>query len=420
MPLTGRLWAAATTLAAPALRIMLRRRLAHGKEDAARLAERYGTETQPRPAGRLLWLHAASVGECMSALPLLQALPAELTILFTTGTRTSAALLASRLPVMNLACTVLHRYVPLDVPAWAARFLDHWRPDTACFLESELWPNLLAGCRRRGIPAALVNARMSPRSARGWALVPGLARDMLGGFALVAARSEQDAARLRALGATNVVTWGDLKSVADVLPVDPGAFDALAARLGRAPRWLAASTHPADEPAVIAAHRALAMRHPGLITAIVPRHPERGAALAASLGAPRRSEGAFPPPEGGIWVADTLGELGLMYSCFPTVFMGKSFPPGGGQNPWEPARLGCAIATGPAMGNFEDAVSVLLQAGALHQVTDADALAGWLDAMLTDPAARDRMGRAARAATRPGGDLIPRLAGRLLRLTGSD
>ena len=373
----------------------------------------------PRPPGPLLWLHAASVGESVSALPLLKAFPDGLSVLFTTGTRTSATLLAARLPVLGLRCRVLHRYVPLDVPAWVSRFLDHWRPDAACFLESELWPNLLAGCRRRAIPTALLNARMSPRSARGWSRLPGLARELLGGFALVAARSEEDASRLRALGASHVVSWGDLKSAAESLPADQRALDTLLAQLGQAPRWLAASTHPADEPAVVAAHGMLASRHPGLVTAIVPRHPERGPALAGSLGAPRRGAGAPPPSGGGLWIADTLGELGLMYRCFPTVFMGKSFPPGGGQNVWEPARLGCAIASGPATGNFANAVSILQHAGALQCVADGNALAAWAGAMLADAEARDRMGQAALQASQAAQDLVPRLAARLLGLVGS-
>ena len=415
-PLSAQLWAGATTLAAPALRAMLRRRAARGKEVASRLPERTGIEAASRPAGPLLWLHAASVGESLSALPLLQALPAGLTTLFTTGTRTSAELLAARLPELGLQTRVLHRFVPLDVPAWAARFLDHWRPDAACFLESELWPNLLRACRRRGIPTALVNARLSARSARAWASVPGLARHLLGGFALVTAQSHADAARLGALGAGRVLVWGDLKAAADPLPADAAALARLSAELGDRPRWLAASTHPGDDDAVVQVHHRLAARHPGLLTAIVPRHPDRGAALAERFAAPRRALGQPPPFGGGLWIADTLGELGLLYRCFPIVLVGKGFPPGGGQNPWEPARLGCAVATGPDTRNFADAVAALQQAGALHVVQDGAALSAWVDAMLSDRAACEAMGKAGLIVAGAVSDLPARLAGRLAAL----
>ena len=412
--LVGGLWSVAATLASPALRIMLARRVARGKEVAGRLGERSGIETKLRPPGRLLWLHAASVGESVSALPLVAALPPDITVLFTTGTRTSATLLAARLPELGLQHRVLHRFVPLDVPAWAARFLDHWRPDAACFMESELWPNLLAGCRVRGIPTALVNARLSARSAAAWARLPGFARHLLGGFAFVAAQSEADARRLRALGAGGALSWGNLKAAAPPLPADPAELARLSALLGGRPRWLAASTHPADEAVAVAVHRRLAVDFPGLLTAIVPRHPERGPALAQALGAPCRSAGE-DPPDRGIWVADTLGELGLFYRCFGVVLVGKGFPPGGGQNPWEPAGLGCAVASGPDVSNFADAAASLAGAGALRIVTGADDLAGWLGTMLSDPDAASAMGHRALATARSD-DLAQRLATRLAAL----
>lgn len=420
MPLTQKLWAVAATLAAPALRLMLRRRVRQGQEEGGRLAERFGRDTTPRPTGRLLWLHAASVGESLSALPMLLALPPSVSILFTTGTRTSAALLAARLAELGLAGRVTHRYVPLDVPAWAARFLDYWRPDAACFMESEIWPNLLAACRERTIPLALVNARLSPRAASGWSRVPGLARHLFSGFALVAARSEADAARLRALGADPVLCWGDLKTAADPLPADPGEVTRLSGLLAGRPRWLAASTHPADDAIVGAVHATLSPRYPGLLTVIVPRHPERGAALARRFAASRRALGEPAPAGGGIWVADTLGELGLLYRCCPIVLIGKGFASGpsagGGQNPWEPAQLGCAVATGPATQNFEESVALLRRMGALQVVQDEDALAVWLDSMLSDPTAAARMGQAARSATRMAAGLPARLAERLVGL----
>jgi 3-deoxy-D-manno-octulosonic-acid transferase len=409
----ARAWALAATLATPAIRLLLRQRVASGREDPARQAERRGIDPTPRPPGMLLWLHAASVGEAVSVLPVLQALPANVHVVFTTGTLTSARLLAQRLPELGLADRVLHRFVPLDVPAWAARFLDHWRPDAACFLESELWPNLLAACRQRGIPTCLLNARLSVRSAARWCNLPGFAAEIIGGFTWIAAQSDADARRLASLGATTVDAPGNLKTAASELPADPAELARLSALLGGRPAWLAASTHPGDEALAARVHAELAATHAGLLTVIVPRHPERGGTIAAELGASRRSAGEDPTAP-GIWIADTLGELGLFYRLFPIVFMGKSFPPGGGQNPLEPARLGCAVACGPAMQNFAGAVAALSGAGALGVVTDAADLARWVGGMLDDEAACRAMGEAARSVATSQADLPARMAARLV------
>ena len=282
-------WRLAASAAAPLLPAYLRRRVARGKEVPDRLTERFG-EGAARPAGPLLWLHAASVGETLSILPLIEALGRampSLRFLVTTGTVTSATLLGQRLPAA-LAPRVAHRFVPLDVPRWVARFLDGWRPDAAVFAESELWPNLIAAAAARGIPLALVNARMSDRSAAWWRRAPGLARAVLDPFRLVLAQTEGDAARLRALGAP-AHCLGNLKYAAAPLPVDAGELDRLRGLLAGRPAWLAASTHPGEEAIVIAAHRRLAAAHPGLLTMIVPRHPERGRRL-------RRWPRASPPP----------------------------------------------------------------------------------------------------------------------------
>jgi 3-deoxy-D-manno-octulosonic-acid transferase len=403
------LWAGAATAAGPALRVVLWRRTRTGKEIGLRIAERRGIDNTPRPDGKILWLHAASVGEAMSALPVLSALPRDVFTVFTTGTVTSAKLLESRLPLLGLSGRVVHRFAPLDVPSWVARFLDHWRPDTACFLESELWPNMLAACRRRGIPAALINARLSRSSARSWGRAPGLARRVLSSFTRIAAQSEADAERLRALGARQVEARGNLKYAAPALPADPAELDRLAALIGGRPRWLAASTHPADDAVVARVHRALKPRFPDLLTAVAPRHPERGAAVAAVMGdAKRRALHEDPLPEDPVWIADTVGEMGLLYRLFPTVFMGKSFAGGGGQNFLEPARLGCAVATGPRTDNFSEAREMAVAAGALHVVADEEALIDWLDLRLRNP-------RPAREFD-PGGDLPLYLARMLTAL----
>jgi 3-deoxy-D-manno-octulosonic-acid transferase len=394
------------------LRLSLRRRARRGKEIFPRLPERRGIDPTPRPAGRVLWLHAASVGEAVSALPLLSALPADIFTVFTTGTVTSARLLQTRLPQLGLQDRVIHRFVPLDVPGWAHRFLKHWQPDAACFLESELWPNILSACRRRGVPVALVNARLSRSSAANWARVRGFAHHMLEGFAWIAAQSEADAARFRALGAERVEVAGNLKFAAPRLPADPAEVARLQKLADGRPRWLAASTHPADDAVVARVHQALLARHPRLLTAVAPRHPERGAAVAAAMGgAKQRSLGEDFGEADAVWVADTVGEMGMLYRVFPTVFMGKSFFGGGGQNFLEPARLGCAVATGPQTENFAQAREMAVAAGALSVVQNEAALIAWLNGRLGDP----RPGK----PFEPGGDVAGVMAGRLASLMES-
>lgn len=420
MSLIPPLYAAATTLGAPALRLMLARRVRHGREIAERLAERWGKDDTPRPPGRLIWLHAASVGETMSVLSVLSALAgAGAEVVMTTGTVTSAALLAQRLPAMGLQGCVRHRFVPLDVPGWGARFLDHWRPDAAGFVESEVWPNLIAACHRRGIPMMLVNARLSPRSFVRWRLVPGLARSLFTSFARCQAQSEADGERLRALGARRVSAPGNLKFAAAELPAEAAELARLRVLLAGRPVWLAASTHPGEEAIAAAVHAALAPAHPGLLTIVVPRHPERGEAIAAELvglALSRRGVGQDPPAEAGLWIGDTMGELGLFYRLAGPVFVGKSLIGEGGQNPLEPARLGRAVAVGPHTGNFREPVATLRAAGGLAEVADSAGLTAWVDALLADPARADAMGRAGCAAAAATASLPGEVAAALLEL----
>lgn len=413
------IWAGATTLASPALRLLLRYRVTRGKEIAFRLAERRGIDTTPRPTGRLLWLHAASVGETMSILPILTAvgeMAPDLTVVLTTGTVTSANLIRQRLPSMGLAVRVLHRFAPLDVPAWAGRFLDHWQPNAAAFVESELWPNILTACRTRAVPAVLINARMSARAYAAWSRAPWAARLVLGGFARIRARGEEDATRLRSLGADQVEVVGDLKLAASILPAAPAELREMTERLAGRPIFLAASTHTGEETLIQTVHDALLPFHPGLLTIIVPRHPERGPELAEILKAPRRQLGQ-PPPDEGVWVADTLGELGLWYRLGQVVFIGRSLvAPGGGQNPLEPARLGRAIAIGPHTDNFAGHVALLRAAGALEVTNDIRALTQFADTMLADPDARRQMGDRARAVVKASGNLAVDTARTLMEL----
>ena len=430
MSLAGWAWGRAAAAAAPALLPYLRWRASHGKEVAARLPERRG-EGSARPPGRLLWLHAASVGETLSLLPLLDALAArapDLGLLVTTGTVTSAELLARRLPAA-LAGRVQHRFAPLDVPRWVERFLAAWRPDAGALVESELWPNLIRAVRRRRLPLALVNARLSERSARRWRRwAPGLARELLSAFAPVLAQTPADAARFGELGAGLALCLGNLKDAAPPLPADPAELARLRAAVGGRPVFLAASTHPGEEAIVLAAHRRMAASGlPDLLTVIVPRHPHRGPAVAADadgLAVRRRAAAGpealrpVPGPDTAVYVADTLGELGLFYRLAGACLVGGSLVPHGGQNPLEPARLGCPVLLGPYTANFAAIVARLLAAGGAARVEGADpaALAALAAAVLSDAGRARSMAEAAAATAAVAEELPGQVADALLRL----
>lgn len=383
---------------APALRLWLRRRAKRGKEDLRRLPEREGHAGVARPAGRLIWIHGASVGEARSALPLLRRIldqHPEANALFTTGTLTSAAMLGTALP-----SRAHHQFAPLDVPAWIRRFLDHWRPDAVLWLESELWPNTLRAIKRRAIPAALVNARLSERSFAKWRRSGGLFKPPLDAFAVVLAQTSGDAERLAKLGVAAPRCVGNLKFDSPQLPADIEALGELGAVIGERPLWLAASTHDGEESLAGEVHRLVAHRHRDLLTIIVPRHAVRGAEITATLRASglivaRRSAGEAIEPTTQIYLADTMGELGLFYRLAPIAFIGKSLIGAGGQNPLEAAALDTAILTGPAIANFVEIFAALEAAGGTHTVGDAEGLARAVGALLENPAARHRMAQAA-------------------------
>lgn len=388
------LYRSLTILGAPLIDLYLERRLKRGKEDPARFPERKGIAGKVRPEGPLVWLHAASVGEAVSMLPVVEALQGRggLTVLVTTGTVTSAAMMADRLPA-----GAIHQFVPVDRPAWVRRFLDHWRPGLALWVESEFWPNLLIETARRNIPLVLLNGRVSERSFRRWRKMPSFIGKLLSGFALCLGQTEEDARRLSVLGAAKTACFGNLKFAAPALPADPAKLSALREGLGDRPRWLAASTHAGEELLAGRAHKALNL--PDLVTIIVPRHPERGAAIAEELRAlgvnpTRRSLGE---PLSEVYIADTLGELGLFYRAAPLVFMGKSLIGQGGQNPLEPARLGASVLFGPHMGNFADIAQRMRAGGGAKEVADEGGLVAALSERFADPALVEAEGRRAQS-----------------------
>ena len=387
------LYGAVARIGAPLIRLYLKRRTWRGREDATRIGERYGIASKLRPDGALVWLHAASIGEAFSVLRLIERIttsPARPHVLVTTGTVTSARLLAGRLPER-----AFHQFVPVDHPEWVARFLDHWRPDLMLLVESEFWPTTMREVRRRCIPMALVNARISSRSFRGWQRLPSVIKPLLESFTIALAQDQETADRLTLLGARNVAVPGNLKFAAGPLACDPGELRTLGRLLGERPRWLAASTHEGEEIIAERVHMQLKPRFPDLVTMIVPRHPHRGEAIAQTLEeqgltVSRRAAGDAVTPETDIYLADTLGELGLFYRLTGVVFVGGSLVPRGGQNPLEPARLGAAVLFGPRMDNFTAVGNELAAAGAAITVADETALAAAIADLLSDREMRDK------------------------------
>jgi 3-deoxy-D-manno-octulosonic-acid transferase len=404
-----RAYRALTRYAAPVAPLLLAWRTRIGKEEPARRPERYGEASVPRPSGFLVWFHAASVGEANAVLPVIDAIASEhpeIGLLLTTGTVTSAKLARARLPK-----GAVHQYVPLDNQDYVRRFLKHWQPDLAVFVESEIWPNLVLETNANNVPLVLVNGRMSFRSFRRWRNRPGLSRPLFSAFGLVLAQNERFAQRFTALGTPRTVAIGNLKADAPPPPVDLAGHKKLAAALAGRTVWLAASTHPGEDDIAAVAHLAMKKACPDLLTVIVPRHPERGPFIArllagAGLNVALRSEGKLPEPGTDIYIADTIGELGLFYNLVPVALIGGSLVPHGGQNPVEAIKLGAAVMTGPHWRNFADAYDELLRAGGAVQVSDAQSLATTALLLLENAQARGRiMSRAEGAIARMGGAL---------------
>jgi 3-deoxy-D-manno-octulosonic-acid transferase len=402
--LTAGLYAAVAGAATPVWRGWLKRRVAAGKEDPDRIAERRGIASCPRPQGALLWVHGASVGELRSALPLLKLIAharPDAHVLITSGTRTSAEMVAKDAPARSI-----HQFVPLDVPAWIDRFLDHWRPDAALWLESELWPNLIRRARARGIPMALVNGRLSDRSFARWQRLRRLVAPPVAAFAPCLAQSEADAARFTALG-TAARCVGNLKFDGAPLGADEGALAALRAALGTRTVWAATSTWPGEEEIVARANARVREVHRDALVIIAPRHPPRGPEIAAALRTAGhrfavRSTGGLPTADDDLYLADTLGELGIVYRVASVAFIGKSLVPLGGQNPIEPARLGVVPVFGPHMTNFRDVVATMVEAGGAVAVADEAALAATVTRLLSDASERNRLATQAAAFTEQG------------------
>lgn len=380
-------------------------RARQGKEDAARLRERLGFAGQARPKGRLVWLHGASLGESLTLLPLVERfIQRGVEVLVTSGTVASANVLKARLPA-----GATHQYLPLDAPQFVERFLRHWKPDIVLFAESELWPNMIRAVHAHRLPLILVNATISRQSVARWRRLPGAAARLLNKIDLCLAQNAESAARYLGLGAPRVRVCGNLKFDVSPPPAGAGKLAEFNGAVGARPVWAAVSTHAGEEEIILDAHVALAREIPALLTIIVPRHPGRGAdiaglAQARGLGVAQRSAGGEPSRDTQVYVADTVGELGLFLRAAGVVFMGKSLTAEGGHNPIEPAKLGCAILHGPHVENFADIYAELAAARAAARVTDADSLARALQFLLSDPSRMRKMGRT-------GADVVAKLGG---------
>lgn len=407
-------WRLLTRLLEPLAPRLLDARAKQGKEDPARVDERLGRASVARPDGDLVWLHGVSVGETLSLLPVVERLRhkrPDLTILVTSGTLTSAQLLAQRLPA-----GVIHQFAPVDAPGAVTAFLDHWRPSLAVFVESELWPNLILEARKRGVKLVLASARITERTVDGWRRFPGAVREILSAFDRILPQDETSAARLHSLGA-RIDGQVNLKLSGEAPPHDAAAFTRLSAAIGDRPVVVAASTHDGEEIALV---RALDRLTDRLCLILVPRHPARSAGIAAALSRDgyrfaRRSEGREPDRETDLYLADTLGEMGLFLRLADVVVMGGSFsaalekPPVGGHNPLEPARLGKPAVTGPDMSNWSAVTGALVQAGGLTVVEAPWDLPAVLAPLLADTDAARAMGERGRRAAAEAGSGLDRL-----------
>ncbi len=376
----------------------LRARARRGKEDRERRAERYGYPSWDRPNGPLVWLHAASVGESLAIMPLIERMESfGINLVLTTGTVTSAAIVEKRVSKLTI-----HQYVPMDVGRAVRRFLDHWQPDLAIFAESEIWPATIRELSKRDIPQVLVNARMSDRSNERWQKRPALARAIFRHLSQVIAQSELDGERFRNLGAPWVSVAGNLKVDVGMPVANEKEVATMVQSLGKRPRWVAVSTHDGEEALAAEVHKMVRAHAPGLLSIIVPRHPDRADQIRKvleehGLVVVTRSSGEPVEEATDVLLGDTIGEMGFYLRLAPIAFMGKSLSATGGQNPLEPAVVACAVLSGRHVENFRDTYQQLLDGGGAKLVKDEKMLAAYVLHLLRNPNQLTAMRQASRA-----------------------
>ncbi len=399
-----RLYYILSFLISPLIPLVLKMRELKGKEEPGRMRERLGYASIPRPNGALLWFHAASMGEAASIVPVLKQLCErypDIHILLTTVTVTSAKNIAPRLP-----SRAFHQFVPVDTPQAMGRFLKHWKPDMAFWVESEFWPNMILGTQKTGCPMYLLNARVSRRSSERWYRLRSLIQPMLDAFVLILAKSDTDASRLKNLGAERVDVKGNLKFSAPALEADPKITGEIISKIRSDHSvWVAASTHAGEEEVIAEVHHKLKESYPRLLTVIVPRHAHRGQEIAEmmkgrGLRVAQRSKEEEVETDTDIYVADTMGELGIFYRVSDIVFIGGSLIPHGGQNPFEPARLDCAIIYGPHMDNFLEFCHELESSEGALKIHTGEELAARVDDLLRDHDRQEALAQAAREAVK--------------------
>lgn len=403
-----KLYRLAWKLGSPLVDLYLWRRKRQGKEDIDRFDERLGVPSLPRPSSKLVWVHAASVGEAVSVLPLIEEMlngNAWIHVLVTTGTVTSARMMQERLPKR-----AFHQYVPVDKLEYVEEFIDYWQPDLAIWVESEFWPNLLFETKRFGCPLVLLNARMSDRSFDKWRKHRHFAKMLISCFDLILPQSREDASKYRELGGKNIKYFGNLKYGAKPLPFDEKKFYELKDMIGNRMVWLAASTHKGEEEEILAAHMKIKEKNYAVLTIIVPRHPQRGHEIRnmipSNIHTALRSDGEKIFDDTDIYIADTMGELGLFYRLAPIVFIGGSFVPIGGHNPIEPAALENSIICGPYMDNFNEIVTEFEAAGAITFANDSRDLAFKVFELWQNPQKRTAMSRLAAKYVRSKSEIL--------------
>lgn len=369
-----------------AIRRYIEKRKKIGKEDVKRFNERVGRPTMARPEGRLIWLHGASVGESISMLPLINRLLEiypDAHVMVTTGTTTSAEVMAKRLPER-----AFHQYLPIDNPVFSARFVRHWQPNIALWFESEFWPAILSTIKRKNIPLILINGRISNKSFKRWQQFDFIIKEILDCFTACLGQSEEDAYRLRCLGAKDAMCLGNLKYAGLPIPVDEEKKAEILAQINGRQLWLVSSTHDDEEFKIGRFLKDLGKKHEGLLTIIAPRHPNRGKEIQDKLrdeyklSTALRSAGEPVTAETEVYIADTIGEMGIWYEISPVVFVGGSLVPHGGQNFMEPSRCRDAVIVGPHMHNFTDAMARAKRADGIIQVNDVIDLIDMVDQLL--------------------------------------
>jgi 3-deoxy-D-manno-octulosonic-acid transferase len=400
-PLALRLYLRLATALTPVWRRGLQRRLQRSKETAMSIQQKLSLQLPPRPQGPLVWGHAVGVGESMALAGLFHRLGQqrpELRFLITTTARTSGEALQRQ----GLPPRCQHQFAPVDTPETTARFMAHWRPSLALWCEMDLWPALICAADDQSVTRVLINARLSAKSLakRRWGR--WIYRALLPGFVDVFAQNGASARGLQALGARpeSITVSGTIKTLSPAPACDATELARWQRALGKRPLWLLASSHPGEEALALAAHAALRQREPDALLIIAPRVPTRGAELAALCPptTPQRSAGARLPTDAPVYLADTIGEMGLWYRLAPVALVGGSLAPVGGHNPHEPLALGCAVLHGPNVGNFSESYAALDEQGLSHSVADAAEIARAVRAEWASPLPRgDRRPKDAQA-----------------------